>query len=353
MLHRRRFLATAAGGLQSSHRPPPRVGQGPDAAQREAQHRRHRRRRAGRRRDRATWPSEQNIVALCDVDGKYAAHTFKTYPKAEIFKDYRVLLEKRKDIDAVMIATPDHMHAPITLAALRAGQARVRREADGPHHRGGPGDDPRGQGDGPGHADGQQRPRRRGPAADARVDPGRRRSARSARSTAGATGRARSGSRAWSGRRRRRPCRRRWTGTCGSAPRRSGRTIPSTARARGAAGSISAPAPWATWPSTTWTRPSTPWTSTAPVAAEAQTSQPLKKESYPAWQIITYEFAAKGNRPAVKMIWYDGGKMPPRPAELRAGPQAGRQRHLLRRRQGHDPLRRLVRHAAADSREPR
>ena len=53
---------------------------------------------------------------------KYAAHTFKTYPKAEVFKDYRVLLEKRKDIDAVVIATPDHMHAPITLAALRAGK---------------------------------------------------------------------------------------------------------------------------------------------------------------------------------------------------------------------------------------
>ena len=48
------------------------------------------------------------------------------------------------------------------------------------------------------------------------------------------------------------------------------------------------------------------------MATEAQTS-PLKKESYPAWTIITYEFAAKGNRPAVKAIWYDGGKMSPRP----------------------------------------
>jgi hypothetical protein len=54
----------------------------------------------------------------------------------------------------------------------------------------------------------------------------------------------------------------------------------------------------------------------APVAAEAQTSQPLKKESYPAWSILTYEYAARGSRPAVKVRWYDGGKMPPRPAEL-------------------------------------
>ena len=64
----------------------------------------------------------ENIVALCDVDSKYAANTFKLYPKAELFKDYRVLLDKRKDIEAVVIATPDHMHAPIALAALRAGK---------------------------------------------------------------------------------------------------------------------------------------------------------------------------------------------------------------------------------------
>jgi hypothetical protein len=58
----------------------------------------------------------------------------------------------------------------------------------------------------------------------------------------------------------------------------------------------------------------------APVATEAQTS-PLKKESYPAWSIITYEFAAKGDRPAVKLYWYDGGKMPPRPPDFEPGRQ--------------------------------
>jgi predicted dehydrogenase len=49
-----------------------------------------------------------------------------------------------------------------------------------------------------------------------------------------------------------------------------------------------------------------------PVAAEALTSPP-KKESYPAWTVLTYEFAAKGDRPAVKVIWHNGGKMPPVP----------------------------------------
>ena len=64
----------------------------------------------------------ENIVALCDVDWSKAAGTFQAFPKAERFRDYRVMLDKRKDIEAVMVATPDHMHAPISLAALRAGK---------------------------------------------------------------------------------------------------------------------------------------------------------------------------------------------------------------------------------------
>ncbi|AKQ47752.1 hypothetical protein TH63_15030 [Rufibacter radiotolerans] len=62
----------------------------------------------------------QNIVALCDVDFGFAAKTFAEYPNAKTFKDYRVMLDKMgRDIDAVMIATPDHSHAIIALEALR------------------------------------------------------------------------------------------------------------------------------------------------------------------------------------------------------------------------------------------
>ena len=64
----------------------------------------------------------ENIVALCDVDQDYAAKTYKTYPKAKIYNDYREMLEKQKDIDAVIIATPDHSHAVIAMAAIRAGK---------------------------------------------------------------------------------------------------------------------------------------------------------------------------------------------------------------------------------------
>jgi predicted dehydrogenase len=64
----------------------------------------------------------QNIVALCDVDLNYAAGTIAKYPGAKVWTDYREMLEKQKDIDAVLIATPDHTHAVIALAAIQAGK---------------------------------------------------------------------------------------------------------------------------------------------------------------------------------------------------------------------------------------
>ncbi len=64
----------------------------------------------------------ENIVALCDVDTEYAANTIKEYPNAIVYKDYREMLDKQKDIDAVVIATPDHTHAIIAMAAMRAGK---------------------------------------------------------------------------------------------------------------------------------------------------------------------------------------------------------------------------------------
>ena len=65
---------------------------------------------------------QENIVALCDVDPDYAAATIKRYPNAKVWTDYREMLEKQKDIDAVLIATPDHTHAIISMAAMKAGK---------------------------------------------------------------------------------------------------------------------------------------------------------------------------------------------------------------------------------------
>jgi len=64
----------------------------------------------------------ENIVALCDVDDEYAASVFKQFPKAKRYRDYRKMLEQQKDIDAVVIATPDHSHAVIAMAAMQLGK---------------------------------------------------------------------------------------------------------------------------------------------------------------------------------------------------------------------------------------
>src|SRR5262249_6906459 len=47
-----------------------------------------------------------------------------------------------------------------------------------------------------------------------------------------------------------------------------------------------------------------------PTAVSSETSEP-KRDCFPAWSIITYEFPARGDLPPVKLVWYDGGKTPP------------------------------------------
>ena len=66
--------------------------------------------------------SSENIVALCDVDEKYATNTYKRYPGAKIYRDFRKMLEKEKNIDAVVIGTPDHTHAIIASMAIKMGK---------------------------------------------------------------------------------------------------------------------------------------------------------------------------------------------------------------------------------------
>ncbi len=84
---------------------------------------------------------DENVVAVCDVDFGYVERSLQgrlkprsgeptprnvllgeTYQKATKYADFREMLEKQKDIEAVMIATPDHMHATIALAAMKMGK---------------------------------------------------------------------------------------------------------------------------------------------------------------------------------------------------------------------------------------
>ncbi|MBN1359846.1 MAG: Gfo/Idh/MocA family oxidoreductase [Sedimentisphaerales bacterium] len=67
--------------------------------------------------------SSENIVALCDVDRRQAAETFKKHPGARRYSDFRVMLEKEgKNIDAVVVATPDHTHAVASMMAIKMGK---------------------------------------------------------------------------------------------------------------------------------------------------------------------------------------------------------------------------------------
>jgi len=66
--------------------------------------------------------SGENIVALADVDWKHAAGTFETYPNAKRYRDFRIMLEKEKGVDAVVVATPDHNHAVAAMAAIDRGK---------------------------------------------------------------------------------------------------------------------------------------------------------------------------------------------------------------------------------------
>jgi len=66
--------------------------------------------------------SSQNIVALCDVDWDYAAKTFKQYPDAKRYKDFRQMLDQEKSIDTVVVATPDHNHAIVSITAMKHGK---------------------------------------------------------------------------------------------------------------------------------------------------------------------------------------------------------------------------------------
>lgn len=63
-----------------------------------------------------------NVVALCDVDGKNLAAAAERFPQARRYEDFRKLYEKTDDIDAVVVSTSEHTHAYATMPALQAGK---------------------------------------------------------------------------------------------------------------------------------------------------------------------------------------------------------------------------------------
>jgi predicted dehydrogenase len=64
----------------------------------------------------------ENIVALCDVSESAASGARQKYPNARFYQDFREMFDKEKSLDAVDIATPDHMHAVIAAMAIKHGK---------------------------------------------------------------------------------------------------------------------------------------------------------------------------------------------------------------------------------------
>src|SRR5437870_6963921 len=89
-----------------------------------------------------------NLVALCDVDAKRAGDIYQKHPEAKPYQDFRKMFDRlEKQIDAVLVATPDHTHAVAAVAAMKLGkhvycekpltrtvhEARVMRETAARH----------------------------------------------------------------------------------------------------------------------------------------------------------------------------------------------------------------------------
>lgn len=64
----------------------------------------------------------ETIYALCDVDHDYASGTFEAFPDAKIYTDFREMLDREPDIDAVIVSTPDHNHAAVAIRAMEMGK---------------------------------------------------------------------------------------------------------------------------------------------------------------------------------------------------------------------------------------
>src|SRR5688500_6785437 len=63
-----------------------------------------------------------NVFALCDIDAGKLERRKKDFPNAKYYADFREMLDKEKNIDAVVVSTPDHTHAPAAMMAMRMGK---------------------------------------------------------------------------------------------------------------------------------------------------------------------------------------------------------------------------------------
>jgi len=276
--------------------------------------------------------ASENIVALCDVDAAHAGGVFHRYPEAKVYQDYRKMLEAQKDIDAVVIATPDHQHAIIAMAAMRHGkhvycekplthtvwEAQQLTTAARAHHVAT-------QMGNQGQASEETR-RLCEFILDDAIGPVREAHVWTDRPSNGLF------NEYWpQGVERPKdtppvPKTLEWDLWLGPAPERPYHPIYLPFRWRG----------W--WDFGTGALGDIGCHAFDPVFRALKLGQPLSveasstrvnKETYPLASMVTYHFPARGEMPPVKFVWYDGGLRPPRPEELEPGEKMGANGHLL------------------------
>jgi predicted dehydrogenase len=77
----------------------------------------------GRGADNVASLAGENLVAMCDVDGRRAGRTFERYPQVKKYHDFRRMLDEMdRQIDAVAVSAPNHIHVPASVTAMRMGK---------------------------------------------------------------------------------------------------------------------------------------------------------------------------------------------------------------------------------------
>lgn len=259
--------------------------------------------------------SSENIVGLCDVDFGRARDTFSKYPDARTYRDYRSMLQDLgDDIDAVTISTPDHMHFPIAMMAMHMGKhVYVQKPCA--------------------HTIAEARELARAAKAYGVV------------TQMGNQGHATDDTRrivAW--------IREGAIGEVREVHLYTDRPIWPQNGPMPEAATPPASMDWNLWLGTAPYRPypadgphfrwrgwwdygcgalgdmgchimdAAFWALDLrnPLWVEA-VSDAASPDLTPSWSIVTYQFGARGNRPPLKLVWHDGGKMPPRPPQLEEG----------------------------------
>ena len=254
-----------------------------------------------------------NIVALCDVDWRTGAGSFEKFPNATKYKDFRVMLEKEyNNIDAVTVSTPDHMHAPIAMAAMQMGkhvyvqkplthdiyEARRLREMAKKYgvatQMGNQGH----SGDGVRRLTEWIRGGAIGAVREAHIWTDRPIWPQAIARPAG---------------KQDCPDTMDWDLWLGTAPKRPYNRCYAPFKWRGwwdfGCGALGDMACHIMDPAYTALKLE------YPVSVEA-VQEGNNEETFPTWSIITYQFPARGDMPPVKLVWYDGGKQPSRPEGL-------------------------------------